>query len=407
LDSGRPTVRAPFVKGGRFQAALRHTLNSFLKELQPALADNFSEWATQNIKVALDAYDVKIIPWMPVGRHQSATWDQWALVNVATAELNQQIARPPNLRVSQVVRNALNERVHLYQEQDATGPWSVDQFALEDLPTVMKRGCLPKWEIPGKAWKDTSSPDFYVTRTYEWVQEVFNIGSPSHYVALALGFIISKMIPYISFCDEQFKQRFGQDVVEPHQLRKAVVTLPWKKVDGLSRNDAGKVACSFIATAIAIVDDNSPLAERMRSQTRRGFGKPWNEKQGKRKISLFTLFRCSFLSAKGPLKNSAKQTKLSKFEVENSFSPNSEADYLAMALWIQRTLDEGSNAAKAVADVVENLLGKEATILITSREILKDTRVSIAYCNKRRREEEEEDEDEDEGSFLYQQRRLG
>jgi len=302
------TLRAPFFRNGTFQVVLRSALRSLFDLNSERLGAKVSDWLVLQIRRVLEAFEYKVVPWNAEAcggdgngnnnRQRLAAWNRWALINVTSKDL----ASDRELSTSHIedaVQNALSKAIHLQLQSDPTLPWTLGEVEISELPRILKRGTLPKWELPFREATDRDGPNGYVYETYEWARDRFDANDPAHYVALTLAVLLGKLCPYLNH-DKEICAKLFSEKTSVMEARTLASELTWEPNPKLSYRDAGKVACAFITTALALTDPQSPLLKRMRKGTG-SLGKEWNNKNRECRLLLVpsplivrSSFFCSF-----------------------------------------------------------------------------------------------------------------
>jgi hypothetical protein len=367
------TIRAPFLPQGTFQLILKQTIKNLYDMNVERLRTETTDWLILQICRVLEAFKYKAIPWSPSdSRQRLACWNQWALVNVASKELATERITSTS-RHHSAVQNALSKAIHRQLQDDPTIPWTLEQVEITDLPLILTRGSLPAWDLPFRSpanvSEDSNDPNTYVYKTFEWAQANFDIKKPTHYLALAVGVIFAKLCPYLSHDPSELVNNFNAKTTA-EMARTSASNLTWLNNPKLSTRDAGKIACTFITTTMALTDSDSPLLKRMLGG-KGALGKEWMNKTSKytctrfidvftaindllpvgaRKISLFQLFRANILNAQGSMNSMVFGKQCWR---------KTDTDYSRMAANIHSILSD-PNSSWAVGDVVTKILGQSA-----------------------------------------------
>jgi hypothetical protein len=361
-------LRAPFFRGGSFQHVLRPTLSLLFERYSHPFGEKFSYWLILQIQRVIELFSFKAVPWNPTesgSRQRLATWNNWALVNLPSVILPDRRTQPSSLHLEAEVNEAISRVCQKHLLEDPTIPWSIDKVMLEDLPMLLERGRLPQWIPPvniPKSYDGDHDQNAYVYRTYQWAKETFDIDRPTHYIALALGIVIAKLCPYVMHDEREVKRLFDSQTTETAARTAASKMSGWVKSNKLSTRDAGKIACAFITTAMAVTDESSPLLTNcLERNSKGGLGKEWSDKHSVgKKIPLFLLFRSNILYGRGAMIRPVYNSHLWK---------KTEADYMKMADRIKKTLSHDN--LYAVGDLVTDLLGEAAASKLASMKMLK------------------------------------
>jgi hypothetical protein len=286
------TVRAPFIAQGTFQFILHQIVNQLHLDFAEIQGNSFKPWLIAKIQQVLRAYKYNVIPWSPQNsRQRTAVWNQWAFVNVLSQAEDEDIDQVVQPSVDAAVDAAIAQAVRVHQESDPTKAWSPFDIQIGDLKRIMERGTPPIWDQPSKQQNTSDGPN-YVQETITWASRpgFFNVNRPTHYLALVIGVIFSKMSPFIGYDKDEVSTVFKG---KPNALhaRNKVQHIAWTESKRISHRDAGKVATAFIVSIMAITDGNSPLRKHM-APGGGSVGLPWSNAMGNLLFSCFGSSLC-------------------------------------------------------------------------------------------------------------------
>ena len=168
-------------------------------------------------------------------------------------------------------------------EENPGTVWTTVTTTIGSYHKFLEQSELPSsWSYSSALSESASTPDMVVAN-YSWAKEQFetNIGDWRCDLALHLAFLISKVIPYVSWPQqgEAFKMGMKEVNLANHQAGIAFVrTLQWEE-----KHNGGVHAESIYFTQAAIVflcwmHSDSPLRRQL--QTSKSIGTAWTNKHG-------------------------------------------------------------------------------------------------------------------------------
>ena len=177
----------------------------------------------------------------------------------------------------------LAEVARAMAEENPGTVWTTVTTTIGSYHKFLEQSELPSsWSYSSALSESASTPDMVVAN-YSWAKEQFetNIGDWRCDLALHLAFLISKVIPYVSWPQqgEAFKMGMKEVNLANHQAGIAFVrTLQWEE-----KHNGGVHAESIYFTQAAIVflcwmHSDSPLRRQL--QTSKSIGTAWTNKHG-------------------------------------------------------------------------------------------------------------------------------
>jgi len=282
---------APFFQNGVAKTMMKTAISALKHKLSQQLGAGVYGWIVRVLAKTLEFYKFKFIPWKVANSAEHyAKWNSWAMINgignLPNERLEPEQANPSNMDVE----DALTRAIASMQADDPLSEWTVDTLLLQDLDKIVKKMNLPKLDHPYDRLDLNNQLNSYGYQNYLWVWEHYNPTKPIHRVAVVASLILAKLTPYLGFNKDEAKRLLPSKLKSASkpadvkkavtETRKAVSLLEWLENSKVNRNGINKLACGFIALAIGLAEDYSPLRREM-ARNGNALGAGWNSKHSK------------------------------------------------------------------------------------------------------------------------------
>jgi hypothetical protein len=268
---------APYIKDGAFQSVLPVAVES-IKKIYGVDESKSKGAIVEALCRAWHCLQINHIPGTPpcnpnaLGRPSTLVafncWTCFGAVNVETRSLI-------NLRPEEQLMDEMESNLQDAMETDADGPWYALDYAMKDFDKMLKRRTRPL-DLQ-KVDLTAYSVDSYVTETYRYVRDTFDMERPLHQLALIIGIVFASLAPDLFTGKPGNIEQGHMDT--PEKTQRYLNTLPWETRSKGGLKEKPIIMSMAITYIIAFYDPRSPFSKHMKNSTI--LGEDWTSKHSK------------------------------------------------------------------------------------------------------------------------------
>jgi hypothetical protein len=248
----------PYSLGGQFQTILPlliTSLQALFQVIDNPSGDTFEEWFALLVNVVFAEMGVDFLCWNPPGTPGST----YAVHNYF---VNTYVVGIPFQRAA---ATASVTPVSI----PSGGVWRISQAPLSTFLNYLQHRRLPR------DYEGPTSNDEEILDVETWIQASFGQNNdPVHHLCLIVAIFLNSIAPYFEFVTTK---KIPVNATSPFQ---GIRTVQWETKTGGSskhktRNKGAKVFSGWLFYAMALLNPESPLRQRLDSAPGKGLGETW------------------------------------------------------------------------------------------------------------------------------------
>jgi hypothetical protein len=290
-DMGKPDspsqVQAPVVAKGSFLTVLRVAIK-FISARCQAPHDR-ATFVQKILATVLDFHKVHHVPWSPPPpagaqrgrRYRAPVFSQWRSTGKVLE--SGRSAMMEVLEHDELEDIMITQTAQRSQMQNASAEWTMGEQSIGHIYKLLGKQSLPSdWKLHHATLPpDSDRAGEYVRQTYKWVQRKYNMRNEIHHLGLIVGFMMSKVTPYLGHNAQAFTPLVGASRNEIN-ITASVRASPWNFVDPSSHKgltDRAPFLVMFHVYLVALMEPQSPLRIYMGANKDK-LGDAWTKKHG-------------------------------------------------------------------------------------------------------------------------------